>query len=319
MNKPNFFVNLLSLFDGIGGAKLALDKVGIPVNFYLASEICPEAIAVTRSRFLNITHLGDVRNIDGRSLKGVINVLTGGSPCQNFSFCGRRKGMITKENVMITTLNQYLKFKNEGFEFEGQSYLFWEFVRLYHEIQPQYFFLENTRMTKVWAKVITKALGVEPITINSKVASAQQRIRMYWTNIPYTKIEDKKIHLSDVIPGAWTGTNAHGESIPEYLKNGVHNWKRGDYKFNKFNKAYCLVTSRGYYQTYDGRRLGYTPEQAEELQNIPQGHTAIPGISNTKRHKMIGNSWTIDVIAEAFFKNLPWTVSKKIEQKTLKL
>ena len=115
--------------------------------------------------------------------KGKIDLCIGGSPCQSFSFAGKRKGMSTKCETEILTLEHYLELKNEGYEFEGQSYLFWEFMRLLNEVKPKYFLLENVIMGERWEKVLSKAIGVNPIEINSALVSAQHRRRLYWTHI----------------------------------------------------------------------------------------------------------------------------------------
>jgi site-specific DNA-cytosine methylase len=106
-----------------------------------------------------------------------------GSPCQSFSFAGKRKGMSTKCETEILTLEHYLELKAEGYEFEGQSYLFWEYMRLLNEVKPKYFLLENVMMGEKWEKILSKAIGVKPIEINSALVSAQNRRRLYWTNI----------------------------------------------------------------------------------------------------------------------------------------
>jgi len=192
-------MRVLSLFDGIAGAKVALDRAGIKYSKYYASEIDKYAIAVARVNHPDIVHVGDVRNLKGEDFKGV-NLVIGGSPCQDFSVAGKRRGMTTKEKVEITSLEQYLELKEAGFEFEGQSYLFWEYVRLLKEIKPQWFLLENVKMPKKWRDVISSALGVEPIEINSALVSAQNRVRYYWTNIPIKGLpEDKGLNLMDII------------------------------------------------------------------------------------------------------------------------
>jgi DNA (cytosine-5)-methyltransferase 3A len=107
----------------------------------------------------------------------------GGSPCQSFSFAGKRKGMSTKCETEILTLEHYLELKAEGYEFEGQSYLFWEYMRILNEVKPKYFLLENVEMGEKWEKVLSKAIGVNGIHINSALVSAQNRKRIFWTNI----------------------------------------------------------------------------------------------------------------------------------------
>ena len=178
MNK----INVLSLFDGMSCGQQALERVGIEIENYFASEIDKYAIQVTQANYPNTIQLGSVVGVDGYKLPK-IDLLIGGSPCQSFSFAGKRKGMSTKDEQEILTLEHYLQLKAEQYEFEGQSYLFWEFMRLLNECKPKYFLLENVEMGEKWEKVLSKAIGVNGIHINSALVSAQNRKRIYWTNI----------------------------------------------------------------------------------------------------------------------------------------
>ena len=204
-------MNVLSLFDGMSGGQQALERAGIKINNYYASEIDKYAIQVTMANYPDTIQLGSVTEVDGYSLPK-IDMLIGGSPCQSFSFAGKRKGMSTKCETEILTLDQYLELKNEGFEFEGQSFLFWEYMRLLNEVKPKYFLLENVMMSQKWEKILTQAIGVNPIMINSSLVSAQNRKRLYWSNIGaepdgffgdlVCKIQqpkDKKILLKDIL------------------------------------------------------------------------------------------------------------------------
>lgn len=175
-------MNVLSLFDGMSCGQQALERAGIPVENYFASEIDKYAITVTMENYPNTKQLGSVVGVNGYNLPK-IDLLIGGSPCQSFSFAGKRKGMSTKCETEILTLEHYLKLKAEGYEFEGQSYLFWEYMRLLNETKPKYFLLENVEMGEKWEKVLSKAIGVNGIHINSASVSAQNRKRIYWTNI----------------------------------------------------------------------------------------------------------------------------------------
>lgn len=172
-------ITVLSLFDGMSCGQQALERAGIGVSEYYASEIDKHAIAVTMHNYPNTKQLGSVVNVDGYSLPK-IDLLIGGSPCQSFSFAGKRKGMSTKDSQEILTLDHYLELKAEGYEFEGQSYLFWEYMRLLNECKPAYFLLENVLMGEKWEKVLSRAIGVNPIEINSALVSAQNRKRLYW-------------------------------------------------------------------------------------------------------------------------------------------
>lgn len=184
--KKNQQMIVLSLFDGMSCGQIALKELGAHVERYYASEVDKFAIAQTQLNFPETVQLGDVRNIDARKL-GHVDLLLGGSPCQSFSFAGKRAGMSTKENEEIYTLDRYLELKQAGFEFEGQSYLFWEYIRILHELRetnPNVFFLlENVEMGKKWEKVLSEAIGLQGVHINSALVSAQIRKRIYWTNI----------------------------------------------------------------------------------------------------------------------------------------
>ena len=179
---PPSGLRVLSLFDGMSGGQQALQRLGVAVNQYFASEIDKAAMFITQKNFPNTVQLGSVLNVTAAQLPP-IDLLLGGSPCQSFSFCGKRKGMATSCEMEVTSLAQYLELKAEGYEFEGQSYLFWEFVRLLQEVKPTYFLLENVQMGHKWENVLSRALGVSPVKINSALVSAQSRNRLYWTNI----------------------------------------------------------------------------------------------------------------------------------------
>lgn len=181
-----YHFNILSLFDGMSCGQQALERADIPVDNYFASEIDKYAIKVTMANYPNTIQLGSVVDVDVSKLPK-IDILMGGSPCQSFSFAGKRKGMSTKDEQEILTLEHYLQLKSEGFEFEGQSYLFWEYMRILNDIRKTnpdvYFLLENVEMGEKWEKILSKAIGVNGIHINSSLVSAQNRQRIYWTNI----------------------------------------------------------------------------------------------------------------------------------------
>lgn len=178
--------NVLSLFDGMSCLRMALEKTNIEIENYYASEIDKHAIGCTKYVFPDTQHIGSVVDIDVFNLPK-IDILAGGSPCQSFSFAGKMKGMATKDEVEILTLSHYLELKSKGYEFEGQSYLFWEYMRILKDIQSYnpdvVFLLENVVMSEKWEKILTKAIGAKPIKINSALVSAQNRKRLYWTNL----------------------------------------------------------------------------------------------------------------------------------------
>lgn len=169
---------------------MALNAIGANVTTYIASEIDKHAIANTMHNFPDTIQVGSVTDINVAELVekyGVPDFLCGGSPCQSFSFSGKMKGMSTAQGEEIYTLDRYLELKSQGFEFEGQSYLFWEFMRILTELRKYnpdiYFFLENVEMLDKWERCLSHAIGVRGVHINSALVSAQQRKRIYWSNI----------------------------------------------------------------------------------------------------------------------------------------
>ena len=208
-------MNVLSLFDGMSGGRIALKELGVTPNIYYASEIDKHAITQTQLNFPDIVQLGSVTEVDVSKLEP-IDFLIGGSPCQSFSLAGKRNGMTTTEQEEVRTLERYLELKEQGFEFEGQSYLFWEYMRILTDIRKYnpnvLFFLENVEMGKKWEAVLSQAIGLYGVHINSALVSAQNRKRIYWSNIRtrkeglfgevYTDIpqpEDRGLFLKDVL------------------------------------------------------------------------------------------------------------------------
>ena len=290
---------MLSIFDGMSCCQQALIRSNTKYDKYYASEIDKPAIKVTQHNFPKTIQLGDVQLIDGHKLTN-IGLLTAGSPCTDFSVMGKKRGMVTNNDFKITSLSQYLELKDSGFIFIGQSYLFWEFVRLLDEIEPRYFLLENVRMSNEWRDIISNVLRYDPILINSSLVSAQNRERYYWTNIPNVTIpKDKRITLDQIIPGA-VGSGKRGVKVN---KHDTHYTIRQTER--KDGKANCLVTSPDYVNCYvkDDKFTILSPEEAERLQTVDVGYTDVEGVSKRQRYRMLGNGWTIDVISH-IFKNI---------------
>jgi DNA (cytosine-5)-methyltransferase 3A len=347
-------MNVLSLFDGMSCGQQALERAGFKVDNYFASEIDKYAIQVTMANYPNTKQLGSVVNVDGYSLPK-IDILIGGSPCQSFSFAGKRKGMSTKDEQEILTLSHYLELKAEGFEFEGQSYLFWEYMRLLNETKPKYFLLENVMMGEKWEKVLSKAIGVKPIMINSSLVSAQNRQRLYWTNIGLEpqglfgdlesiikQPKDKGILLKDILEEEVDNKYFLSNKFLQFLNNHKDRHsekgtgfgfitKTGEDKGNclRANAALCPTDNiilGGDFRNDEGfrwreggktgtlmaqarqdgtagqvlaridnmiRRL--TPVECERLQTVKDNYTN--HVSDSQRYKMLGNGWTVDVIA----------------------
>lgn len=361
-------MNVLSLFDGMSCGRIALERVGIEIENYFASEIDPWAIKVSKANYSDIKHIGSVTDVKAENLPK-IDLLIGGSPCQGFSFAGKK-----------------LNFE------DPRSKLFFEYVRLLKECKPKYFLLENVVMKKEFQDVISKEIGVEPTLINSALVSAQNRKRLYWTNIPgIIQPEDKGILLKDIIENNFVVDREKSFCLDaNYFKGGnpeqyfsksrrqlvfYENTKDGTLETNVYvEKSQCLLatihkenpksmlkrgkkgflvsqnmelrqfqesrksttlttmggghrepkillvprgnnpgglrsengkvgtlTSNSWEQNnfltqnngFSWRKL--TPLECERLQTVPDNYTAC--VSNTQRYRMIGNGWTVDVIA----------------------
>lgn len=295
-------MNVLSLFDGMSCGQIALKRAGIKYNKYFASEIKEDAIKVTMENYPNTIQLGDVRGIKGSDLPK-INLLIGGSPCQNLS---------------VAMTKQY----RNGLEGDKSS-LFYEYYRLLIETNPKYFLLENVgSMSKKDKEIITELLGVEPIRINSKLVSAQLRDRYYWTNIPnVNQPEDKGIHLNDILLDGWSDREKARcllESDSRPLTNPLKMFHRYYSGFNTliFKSEQHYLDCKNHYEThfkglsakeidqtgiqsdvYEGVRYLYQSE-LEELQTVPTGYTK--SLSRNKAAGLLGDGWTVDVIAHIF-------------------
>lgn len=218
-------LKVLSLFDGMSGGQIALRGMGIKPDIYLASEIDKHAIANTQHNFPDTIQMGSVTDINVEELVGkygVPDMLIGGSPCQSFSFSGKMNGMTTKSGEEIYTLDRYLHLKGKGFRFEGQSYLFWEYMRILTELRKYnpgiFFLLENVRMLEKWERCLSHAIGIRGVHINSALVSAQNRRRIYWSNIRTKTVPDEKLFADPSDPFSWP---AEITDIPQPSDRGL--------------------------------------------------------------------------------------------------
>ena len=270
-------MNVLSLFDGMSCGQIALDQLGIKVDNYFASEIDKYAISIAQKNYPNTKQIGSVTEVKGVDLPK-IDLLIGGSPCQGFSTAGNE-----------------LNFE------DPRSKLFFEYVRMLKECNPKYFLLENVGMKKEFRDIISKYLGVEPIHINSSKLTGQNRPRFYWTNIPNIKQPiDKLINAGDVL-GIKDVKIGQPQPYPRNYKSlGLKRFERMEFRADGKSNAIITNSTKNQIETESGYRK-LTPTECEKLQTVPHNYTE--GVSNTQRYKMLGNGWTVDVIAH-IFKNL---------------
>lgn len=255
-------MNVLSLFDGISCAYEALNRSQIKINSYYAAEIDKHAIKVSESNHPDIFRLGNVKQIDGKTLPK-IDLLIGGSPCQDLSIAKKdRKGLSGE-----------------------RSSLFWEYVRLLHETKPTYFILENVAsMSKEDKQIITKALGVEPIIFNASLVSAQSRKRLFWTNIKFELPEDKGILLKDILQTDHEIDERMTSKGKSFCLDASY-WKGSSISHSIKRHSRTLHK--------DGSKL--TPIECERLMGLPDDYTN--HIATTNRYKCIGNAFHVDVVA----------------------
>ena len=284
-------MNVLSLCDGMSCGQIALERAGIKIDTYYASEIADYSIKITQKNYPNTIQIGDMTKLtegDLNKFKG-IDLLLSGTPCKSLS---------------IANIKEYEKGLN------GSSKLFFDFVKIKNYIKPQYFLFENVAsMTEENKNIISKLLGVKPIRINSNLVSAQDRDRYYWTNIKVDYLpNDKNIVLKDIM--------LNTEEVEDKY------WYKQDFDFHGLDKKVCAtlhinghdILKRVYNPNFkcatltactggnkqkkvyqDNRCRKLTPLEYERLQTVPEKYTE--GVSMTNRYNMLGDGWTVDVIS----------------------
>ena len=284
-------MNVLSLCDGMSCGQIAAERAGIKIENYYASEIADYSIKTTQKNYPKTIQIGDMTKLTKDKLdkfKG-IGLLLSGTPCKSLS---------------ITNTKEHAK------GLDGSSKLFYDFIDIKQYVKPEYFLFENVAsMSEENKKIITELLEVEPIAINSNLVSAQDRERLYWTNIPVEQQpKDKGIYLKDIM--------LKSDEVEEKY------WYKQSFEFKGLDKKVCaildikghdimkrvyspnfkcatLTACRGgnlqkkVYQ--DGRCRKLTPLEYERLQTVPEGYTE--GVSMTNRYNMLGDGWTVDVIS----------------------
>jgi DNA (cytosine-5)-methyltransferase 3A len=302
-------IKVLSLFDGISCARVALDRIGVPVSYYYSSEIDKYAIQIAQKNYPDTIQLGDIKEISLNKYPEINNpdLIIGGSPCQDLSIAKKdRKGL------------------------EGErSGLFWEYVRILKEVHPKYFILENVAsMSKKDKEIITQTLGVEPVMINASLVSAQNRKRSFWVgkkvNDGYIQVEiplpeDRGILLKDILENGSVdrlksycidANYYRGSNWKQYKTRGrrqlvivgnISNNSQGNRVYSPESKSTTLSANGGGWGAKTGLYLTenivrkLTPIECERLQGLPDNYTE--GVSNTQRYKALGNAFNVDVVA----------------------
>lgn len=284
-------MNVISLFDGMSCGRIALDRAGIDVTSYTASEIDKRAIHVSSANWSDVRQIGDVTKWrDWYVDWSLIDLLIGGSPCQGFSLAGKR------------------------FAFnDPRSALFFEFVNIRNHINKERskaglgevkFLLENVKMKKQHLDVISGLLGVEPMSINSSLVSAQNRQRFYWFNWESSAPSDAGVYMNDILDGGYHSTRRKSYCLDANYGKGT-NFRRYFYC-----RSRQLVLEPGYMPSpmtketandvmrSDGDRWRkLSVAECERLQTVPAGYVDNVAIPEVEKYKVLGNGWTVDVIA----------------------
>jgi DNA-cytosine methyltransferase len=285
-------MNVLSLFDGMSGARLALERAGVEVGNYFASEIDKPAIKVTMSNYPDTIQLGDINNYKSWDLPQ-IDFAIAGSPCQDLT-----------------------RLKTDGKGLHGEkSKLFFRYVEIVARVKPKNFLLENVVMDEESNDIITSILGVEPVEINSSHFSAQDRPRLYWTNIEFDKTLPKNNTVfADIMENDVDDYYFYNDefekfygiekrlvgTLRQYYPNGKRKfWEIISRVYNPNFKMACLTAVTGGHQEkkvyIDGQVRKLTPIEYERLQNVPDNYTAVA--ARGQRYKMLGNGFTVDAVA----------------------
>lgn len=295
---------ILSLFDGISCAQLALNRANLKIEKYYSVENDKFCIEVTQRHFPDTIQLGDIENFyNVWNPEEKVDLLIGGSPCQSLSIASRQK--------------------ESGLE-KGKSILFWHFADIFNTLKPKFFIFENVAsMKKSDRDIISGVFNTKPVLINSSLVSAQNRRRLYWTNIPIlNQPEDREIYLKDILEKGFTErlksycmlSTYYKACAQDYLFKSnrqmifkkpvrlfhINSGGQGQRVYSIDGKSICLSANgggqgakTGLYQISDYVRK-LTPIECERLQTIPDNYTE--GFSDTQRYKMIGNAFTVDVI-----------------------
>lgn len=295
-------MTVLSLFDGISCGRIALERAGIKVDKYYASEIKKHAIKCSTKNWNDIIQIGDVTKVhykDGvlKTEKGLFNIgkidlLIGGSPCQNFSIA------------------RYSMYEREGLDGD-KSKLFYEYLRLLNTIKPKYWLLENVKMKSEHKQQLNEFLGVEGLEFNSRLVSYQNRPRVYWSNIPFSYPEDRNINFQDF-------KETDPEECRKYMLHNtpsrIRMWNNGQGRTNQSScknitnetKINCITRKQdrcpnsGLIECDNFARF-LSRKELEQGQTLPVGYTDC--LTYNQVQDVTGDCWTVDAIVE-YFKNL---------------
>lgn len=303
-------MNVLSLCDGMSCGQIALERVGIQVDHYFASEIEKTSIQITQKNYPKTIQLGDMTQINEEVLSKLpkIDLIISGTPCRDFSRCTIQGGSRNWETMHSIGKGVYGKHSRLFFIFKE----IYDYIKQHNNPEVKFLF-ENVVMKPEDEAIVNEVLGTTPIKINSNLFSAQNRERLYWTDIEVLELpsQPSPLVLKDIIlePNEveekyWYDRSFEfrGEDRPvcAMLDLSGHDIQRRVTSVNF--KSPTLTSCRGGHLQkkvfQDGRCRKLTPSEYELLQTVPLGYTE--GVSDSQRYNMLGDGWTVDVIAHIF-------------------
>jgi site-specific DNA-cytosine methylase len=268
-------MNVFAAFDGHSGGQIALEILGVKPTKYCASEVDKHAIKAAMLIYPNTIQMGDITKWREWDIDwSTIDLFIGGSPCQGFSMAGKMAGtaaMLNGEKIVVDSREKYLELKLAKAEFLSQSYLFWEYILLLDHIKtvnPKIkFFLENVKMKKEFLDLISNAIGVEPVFVNSALLSAQNRQRFYWCNWGVEQPEDRGIILADILEDEVESSFFHTDKAINYMQQGNEKWQQaGARRADRYTqsedkeKSFCLTANMHKGVPYNYLEVKCSPE-----------------------------------------------------------
>ena len=308
-------INVLSLFNGYSGSHLVLKNIGVETGVVYYSEIDKWANIITDKHFPEDMPLGSICNWRGWNIDwSSIDLIIGGSPCQGFSSSGKNggtKAILDGVEYVVSDRETYILLKEKGANFLSQSHLFWEYVLCLDLVKTHNdnvkFLLENVEMTKNNEDMISKALGVSPVRLNSSACSPQSRVRNYWCNWEVCDLETKNICVADIlennigdraceIRGVGRNTNTSSGLIHVATATDIKGMECIKRVYDPSSKCPTITTMGGGHREPkflmgNGLYRKATILELERLAGLSDGYTK--GVSSTQRKKLIGNGWEI--------------------------
>ena len=316
-------MNVLSLFDGMSCGRVALERAGIPVTSYHACEIDKYARAVSFKNYPDIIHHGDVTQ-HWPNYK--VDLLIGGSPCQGFSFAGKGLAFDDPRSKLFF---EFVRIWNEVKAKNPDAKFLLENVRMKKEhlavitevmgVEPvcinSALVSAQNRVRYYWTNIgevsqpadlgiLLKDIIEDRVDFDAFKISEAGLARAKITKYSKPRINPEKTGTMNLYNNSQKLCFDAGTTFvtKDFSVRCVQQILKNSKTVDDKSIALCVnsnITGSGVTTITDGeiyRRL--SPIECERLQTLPDNYTE--GVSNSQRYKMLGNGWTVDVIAHIF-------------------